>query len=236
MTRRFTSWGAITNNAYVLPTGPKSGSTLVTIHPPVVIVNTSVGGANKICEVAEWWGNDFEPTQFATAGGPWWAMPQYAACIMNKGSNVAVNPTATQYAGFALSSLNATPPFAAPPATTASDPGICVRARSTDGQWELVQDDLSTQRADVLVGVNPFDLTNAVASRVEIYYVPATLIQVYIDGTLGIALSGAQVLLGQNPQNSPHTGMACFVTSGTNAAGSMSCVFSDMMADIIMPV
>jgi hypothetical protein len=102
----------------------------------------------------------------------------------------------------------------------------------TDGQWEVVQDNLGVSQSNVLAGVDAFDPTQSFSSRVEVYYIPEATLQVYINGKLGY--EGVPIIAAS--ANAPHTGMSVLVTSGTSAAGSLAARFADIYADIFLPL
>jgi len=194
--------------------------------------------ANKCEQRAERFGMDNDLFFFLSDGKQFWQRKQYLSCfVVNNPGGYPLNPTVTQYVGVHLSAGPIVIPFPDPPANTSSDCVVMVRARTTDGRWELYQDPgigFGDARIDVLTGVDPFDTSfTGYASRIEIYYEPDS-IRVAINGEIGLSLEGDDVVVGDEG-STRHVGAGCFVTSGTHLDGNTNAFFYDLLTDIYVP-
>jgi hypothetical protein len=230
---------AVTNGATVNPQGVRTGGSTWSLHPPTIIPTTGAASAtlNKICELAEFWSNDYDPTARVGLDMAWWRQPQYMSCILGfSTSALPILPSPTQYIGASLSSPNAAPPWptaAGVNATFASDQCLFIRANTVTGKWQLVQDNLAESLVSDLAGVNLLDVTGTFMHHVEIYYTPEQ-IRVDVDSETGLVLTGSNVILDTSVITS-HTGASVFVCGGTNANAVIQGRFVDMYVDTFLP-
>ena len=189
--------------------------------------------ANSCEQRAEKFGQDNDLFSFAADGKGFWQRRQYLSCFVIGAGGYPLNATATQYVGVHLSGGNIVQPFPDVPGAISDDTFVVVRARTTDGRWDLLQDNASESRVDALSGVDAFDVTGGYASRIEIHYNVGS-IRVLINGQEGLSLEDDDVIVGAEGAIR-HLGAGCFATTGSDHGGNMQAVFYDLLTDTFVP-
>jgi len=228
--RYFEASGSAGTTLAALPTGGvrTAGSTIV-CQAPILSLTTGVG-ANRIVQVCEQHGQDFD--LFSINGASFWDLEHYVSCRMgHQDATNFANPTATMYAGVEMVAYLTTPPFPVPPNSIASADGcVHLRARLDTGAWELLQDNDTVSRVDVLNGVVAYNPASTPV-RLEIFYTQ-NYVSAAINGVEGTRVPN--IMINQSLGMS-HVGSGVFITSGSNAAGNQTMLFYDFLADTIFP-
>lgn len=213
----------------------KSTGASTTVTAPILNLDTGAG-TNKFNMAYEGPGGDIDPWSSTDLGQfGFWPREQYVSCLVGTTFiSPPENPTDTQIIGIGLAVVyGSNPPWPIEtPTPLSSDQHCVVYARTTDGAWFLYTDNGNEARVDALTGVTALDVTGFRGSRVEIFYVPETSISVSIDGVSGITLTGDDMIIGSEALIG-HRAAGCFACSGSDAAGRVRGIFTNLQADII---
>lgn len=230
-------------------TGQLTAGAVRTTTPPFMVLRTVTAGVDKIAEASE------DPgSSGASIGDPWadpatpggfWAREHYSACmIAQNAADPPVNPTDTMYTCFEVVSMFAAPPFNLPPTPNSTQQVVQIRARLSDGRWEVYTDNSAASRIDVLTGVTPFLPGNVGTPerfsgfRVELRFQAGQFLRAWVNGVLGLNLGPEDMILDDGSQGIifpswPNQGMGCYVTSGTDVAAHNSALFTDLIDETI---
>jgi hypothetical protein len=191
------------------------------IEPPAVIIENSLAGANKLCELRV----EGSPTDFwfrSVVGADWWQFKAEIAALI--GPYAGANATNTMYAGIELGTYNQVAPFPAAAANAVAQ----LRWNYGLGLWELVSgvgDGVTPDTIVQLVGV-PSPVAGG-GARARLIYDPFTrTLAGLVNGIVGAQITNPAALpqFGAFSVSPLQTGL--FLTTGSNGGAVAQALFA----------
>jgi hypothetical protein len=204
--------------------GLRSVGSVITLTPPQATFDTGVG-VNKVCELIE--DISLDPLEDSNAGESFFTAHKHIIRSVFRRTSV-VNPAGECFIGIELGSMGNAPPWQS--TFGASNASIQLRYDYTNERWEIMLydgDGVAPTRQTCTIQPS-FSFTPQAREPMIIFDPQNSLIEFYVDAQLIHTYRGNRWL---NNPNANYTasgtgGGGLFVTSGSNAAGQITGIFS----------
>jgi hypothetical protein len=191
------------------------------VEPPAVIIETSVGGANKLCELRV----EGSPTDFwfrSSIGADWWQFKAEIAAMI--GPYVGANATNTMFAGIELGTYNQGAPFPA----AAGNAVAQLRWNYGLAAWQLVSGVGDGVTPDTIVQLT--GVASPVAgggARARLIYDPFTqTLAALINGNIGAQITAPAALPQFGAYGASPLQSGLFLATGSNGGAVAQALFA----------